>query len=79
MHQEVVVVDRENFAGYWEYLLEDALFITPTVPAFAGAGLIMIGELVGIGSLFVRRPLADQLMPANMFVPIEGLRQFYPN
>ena len=73
--QEVVVVDRENFAGYWEYLLEDALFITPTVPAFAGAGLINDqGELVGIGSLFVRRPLADQLMPANMFVPIEGLQ-----
>ena len=55
--------------------MEDALFTTPTVPAFAGARLINDqGELVGIGSLFVRRPLADQLMPANMFVPIEGLQ-----
>ena len=73
--QEVIVMDRKNFAGYWEYLLEDALFTTPAVPAFAGAGLINDqGELVGIGSLFVRRPLADQLMPANMFVPIEGLQ-----
>ena len=72
--QEVVVVNRENFAGYWEYLLEDVLFTTPTVPAFAGARLINDqGELVGIGSLFVRRPFVDQLMPANMCVPIEDL------
>ena len=75
MLQEVIVMDRENFAGYWEYLLEDALFTTPAVPAFAGAGLINDqGELVGIGSLFVRRPFADQLVPANMFVPIEALQ-----
>ncbi|MGB1132416.1 MAG: S1C family serine protease [bacterium] len=73
--QEVIVMDRENFAGYWEYLLEDALFTTPAVPSFAGAGLINDqGELVGIGSLFVRRPFADQLVPANMFVPIEALQ-----
>ena len=46
MLQEVVVVNRENFAGYWEYLLEDALHY-PTVPAFAGARLINDqGELV---------------------------------
>ena len=55
--------------------MEDALFTTPAVPAFAGAGLINDqGELVGIGSLFVRRPFADQLVPANMFVPIEALQ-----
>lgn len=73
--QEVIVMDRENFAGYWQYLLEDALFTTPAVPAFAGSGLINDqGELIGIDSLFVRRPFADQLVPANMFVPIEALQ-----
>ena len=29
---------------------------------------------MGIGSLFVRRPFADQLVPANMFVTIEALQ-----
>ncbi|MDG2198027.1 MAG: S1C family serine protease [SAR324 cluster bacterium] len=73
--QEVIVMDRENFAGYWEYLLEDALFTTPAVPAFAGVRLINDqGELVGIGSLFVRLHFADQLVPANMFVPIEAIQ-----
>ena len=53
-------MNRENFAGYWEYLLEDALLTTLAVPAFAGARLINDqGELVGIGSLFVRRPFVD--------------------
>ena len=32
--QEVIVIDRENSVGYWEYLLEDALFTAPTIPAF---------------------------------------------
>lgn len=55
--------------------MEDALFTTPAVLAFARAGLINDkGELVGIGSLFVRRHFADQLVPENMFVLIEAIQ-----
>ena len=47
-----VVVARQEFAGYWEYLLEDAIFTTPPYPHFGGAALIdRTGRLVGIGSL----------------------------
>jgi S1-C subfamily serine protease len=71
-----VVVSRREFAGYWEYLLEDAIFTAPPHPNWGGAALIgPDGRLLGVGSLFVRdagpggRPLAG-----NMFVPINLLK-----
>lgn len=72
----VYVVDRRVFAGYWEYLLEDAIFTAPPRADFGGAALIdASGRLVGIGSLVVNdagqqgRPI-----PGNMFVPINQLK-----
>ena len=71
--QPAVVVSRHAFAGYWEYLLEDAIFTAPPHPAWSGAGLIAPdGKLVGIGSLIVGD--ADNGVPGNMFVPIDRLR-----
>jgi len=35
--QPAVVVSRRTFAGYWEYLLEDAIFTAPPHPAWSGA------------------------------------------
>ena len=76
----VYLVDRREFAGYWEYLLEDALFTSPPHAKFGGAALIdQQGRLVGIGSLFVAdagRPAAGEgrAVPGNMFVPIDGLK-----
>ena len=47
-----VVVSRRQFAGYWEYLLDDAIFTSPPHANWGGAALISLtGELVGIGSL----------------------------
>ena len=46
------VVARQEFAGYWEYLLEDAIFTAPAHPNWGGTAVIGArGELVGIGSL----------------------------
>jgi S1-C subfamily serine protease len=74
IQQEVVVLSRGTFAGYWEYLLEDAIFTTPPVSGFAGAGLFNEqDELLGIGSLFVRQRVRDLNVPANMFVPAQAL------
>lgn len=74
--QGVFVVDRREFAGAWEYLLDDAIFTSPPNPNFSGAGLFDAdGKLIGIGSLFVgnaaffQRPVAG-----NMFVPIDELK-----
>jgi S1-C subfamily serine protease len=70
------VTSRREFAGYWEYLLEDAIFTAPPYPQFAGAALIgSKGQLLGIGSLFVNDALADEReLPGNMFVPIDRLK-----
>lgn len=70
------VVSRRAFAGYWEYLIDDAIFTSPPRLDHSGAALInRQGELVGIGSLFVLDALTPgQRLPGNMFVPVDLLR-----
>src|SRR6185437_3271875 len=46
------IIGKEEFAGYWEYLLDEALFTAPAHPHWGGTGLIdRDGKLLGIGSL----------------------------
>jgi S1-C subfamily serine protease len=46
------IVAKQEFAGYWEYLLDEAIFFAPAHPSWGGAGLIDAhGKLIGIGSL----------------------------
>jgi len=70
------VVARKEFAGPWEYLLENAIFTAPPIERFSGAALIdRNGHLVGIGYLYSQLTIADLgLMPTNMFVPIDLLK-----
>ena len=70
------VVARRPFAGYWEYMLDDAIFTSPPRPDHSGAALInKDGELVGIGSLFVMdAAIPGERLPGNMFVPIDLLK-----
>ncbi len=77
--QRAMVVSRREFAGYWEYLLEDAIFTAPPYPEFGGAALIAAdGRLIGIGSLVVNDALAgDAPLPGNMFVPIDLLKPIF--
>ena len=50
---------KREFAGYWEYLLDEAIFTTPPHPTWGGAGLIgEDGTLRGIGSLFVQQVIS---------------------
>ena len=66
------VFARREFAGYWEYLLDEALFTTPPHPEWSGAALLDAnGRLAGIGSLFVQEADADATIKGNMFVPSE--------
>jgi S1-C subfamily serine protease len=73
--REAKLASRREFAGYWEYLLPDALFTAPPHPAFAGAALIDREQrLVGIGSLQVGDAAAPEVeSPGNMFVPVDAL------
>jgi serine protease Do len=69
------VVSKRLFAGYWEYLIDDAIFTAPARLDHSGAALInQEGELVGIGSLFVLDALTPgERLPGNMFVPVDLL------
>jgi len=69
-------VGEREFAGYWEYLLEDALFTVPPYPRFGGAALITpSGKLIGIGSLAISVAIDGELtVPGNMFLPIDRLK-----
>lgn len=71
----VRVVSRREFAGNWEYLLDDAIYTAPPHPMWSGAALInRDGKLVGVGSLVLSDVSADQKMQAgNVFVPIDVL------
>src|SRR6266702_836419 len=67
----VQIVARREFAGAWEYLLEDGIFTAPAHPHWSGAALIdEQGLLVGLGSLLVRETVGGEETNANMFVPM---------
>ena len=69
------VAAKREFAGYWEYLLEQAIFTTPPYSDWSGAALInREGRLVGVGSLVVGDTSGSGAgPPGNMFVPIDLL------
>jgi S1-C subfamily serine protease len=69
------IVARQEYAGYWEYLLEEAIFTSPAHPNWGGTGLISNrGELIGIGSLQLERAREGKSEHVNMIVPIDLLK-----
>ena len=63
---------KREFAGFWEYLLETALFTTPPHPEWSGAALLDDeGKLIGIGSLLLQEKVGDDVVDGNMFVPVD--------
>ena len=70
----VHVTAKRQYAGSWEYLLDEAIFTTPAHSAWSGAGLInREGKLVGVGSLIVADATGEHGIAGNMFVPIDLL------
>lgn len=68
------VIAKREFAGYWEYVLDEAVFTAPAHPQWGGAALLDAqGNLIGIGSLLVQQELNGQLIHVNMFVPVDLL------
>ena len=70
------VAGKQEFAGYWEYLIDEALFTRPAHPSWGGAACIdLSGHLVGIGSLLIQTEPAegDDEANGNMIVPIDLL------
>jgi len=70
------VVGKQEFAGYWEYVLDEAIFTSPAHPNWGGTALLgPAGDLLGIGSLQLERARekggSEHL---NMIVPIDDLK-----
>lgn len=69
------IAAKQEFAGYWEYLLDEAIFTYPAHPNWGGTGLINnAGELIGIGSLQLERERSGRAEHVNMIVPIDLLK-----
>src|SRR5713101_8479389 len=69
------IAAKQEFAGYWEYLLDEAIFTYPAHPNWGGTGLISNrGELIGIGSLQLERERDGKAEHVNMTVPIDLLK-----
>ena len=69
------IAAKQEFAGYWEYLLDQAIFTYPAHPNWGGTGLISDrGELIGIGSLQLERERAGRAEHLNMVVPVDLLK-----
>jgi S1-C subfamily serine protease len=68
------IAAKQEFAGYWEYLLDEAIFTYPAHPNWGGTALIAdSGKLIGIGSLQLERERAGKAEHINMIVPIDLL------
>jgi S1-C subfamily serine protease len=69
------IVAKQEFAGYWEYVLDEAIFTSPSHPNWGGTALIgPAGDLIGIGSLQLQHALEKgQAQNINMIVPIDLL------
>jgi S1-C subfamily serine protease len=68
------LIAKREFAGYWEYVLDEALFTAPAHPHWSGTALIDgEGRLLGVGSLMVQEELGSRTVQGNMIVPIDLL------
>jgi S1-C subfamily serine protease len=77
---KVKVAGRREFAGYWEYLLDNAIFTVPAYPLWGGSALVGLdGTLMGVGSLLVQEALGpgSAAFPGNMYVPINRLKPVF--
>src|SRR5438067_3840731 len=71
---KATVFAKREFAGYWEYVLDEAMFTAPAHPQWGGAALIAPdGKLAGIGSLLVQEKIDAGTIQGNMIVPIDLL------
>ncbi len=73
--QQVQIGGVDEFAGYWEYLIDSAIFTVPAHPFWSGAALLgEDGMLYGIGSLILQTVDQDnEVSSANMVIPIDLL------
>ncbi|HYD56180.1 MAG TPA: S1C family serine protease [Burkholderiales bacterium] len=71
---KATIFAKREFAGYWEYVLDEAIYTAPAHPQWGGAALIgSTGDLLALGSLLVQEKLDAGVLQGNMLVPIDLL------
>lgn len=71
---KATIFAKREFAGYWEYALDEAIYTAPAHPQWGGSALIgATGDLLAIGSLLVQEKLDTGVLQGNMLVPIDLL------
>jgi S1-C subfamily serine protease len=73
------IVAKQEFAGYWEYVLDEAIFTAPSHPNWGGTALVgSTGDLLGIGSLQLQHAVEKgAAQNINMMVPIDLLNPIF--
>jgi S1-C subfamily serine protease len=80
------IIAKQEFAGYWEYVLDEAIFTAPAHPYWGGSALIGPGgDLLGVGSLQIQQVVtasgkkarSRQGEDVNMIVPIDLLKPIF--
>ena len=73
---EARIISKREFAGAWEYVLDEALVTAPAHPDWSGAAVFdRGGRLLGIGSLYIQEVLeAPSRVDGNLSVPINLLK-----
>ncbi|OGA60490.1 MAG: signal protein PDZ [Betaproteobacteria bacterium RIFCSPLOWO2_12_FULL_65_14] len=68
------VFAKREFAGYWEYVLDEAIYTAPAHPQWGGSALIgSDGKLLAIGSLLVQEKVDGGTLQGTLLVPIDLL------
>jgi len=71
---KATVFAKREFAGYWEYVLDEAVFTAPAHPQWGGSALIgSDGKMLALGSLLVQEKVDGGTLQGNMLVPIDLL------
>jgi len=74
------VFAKREFAGFWEYVLDEAVYTTPPHPEWSGAALVGLdGRLLGIGSLFLQEAVDGKALRGNLFVPVDLIEPILPD
>jgi S1-C subfamily serine protease len=72
------IISKQEYAGYWEYVLDEALFTAPAHPNWGGTAVIdSKGDLIGVGSLQLQQAQGGgqgNMGHLNMSVPIDLLK-----
>ncbi|MFN0302619.1 MAG: S1C family serine protease [Burkholderiales bacterium] len=72
------VIEKREFAGYWEYVLDEALFTSPAHPQWGGTAVVnALGKLIGVGSLLIQEKQNGEQVEGNMIVPIDLLEPVF--